>query len=109
MAEQKRVGPTPGLGQRTVAHTSATADALSPCLVLCRAALSDPEGAHAQVKIGPTEAPTEATLAQCHEAIIDIFRKGFGCDPDRVAVVVLPWIEEEDGDPQALDGEDEEC
>lgn len=75
-------------------------------LIVARAAAADPDGASAQARIGMTSEPSQGDLDRYRAAIIELFRKGFDCEPVRVAVVVLPWVVELDADD---DTEDEEA
>lgn len=74
-------------------------------LVIARACDADPEGANAEGRLGHTEQPTEHGLLEIRQGIIDMFRRGFGREPERVAVVVLPWVGELDDDAAFDEGE----
>lgn len=67
-------------------------------LVIARACDVDPEGANVQALLGHTSEPTEHGLTEIRANVVELFRRGFGCEPERVGVVVLPWVGELDGD-----------
>lgn len=67
-------------------------------LVICRATDNDPEGCHAEARIGYVQPRTPDEIADLEVAIAAMYRAGFDEDPVRVAVVELPWVEEVDGE-----------
>lgn len=67
-------------------------------LIICRAADADPEGANAQAKVGFTKEPDQDALDGFHDGIMETYTKAFGRPPDRVGVVVLPWVRDLDDD-----------
>lgn len=70
-------------------------------LVVARACDADPEGANAEVRLGHASEPTAHGLTEIRTSIVDLYRRGFGREPDRVAVVVLPWVGELDDEGEA--------
>lgn len=67
-------------------------------LVIARACDADPEGANAQARLGHTSEPTEHGLTEIRANVVELFRRGFGREPERVGVAVLPWVGELDDD-----------
>lgn len=68
-------------------------------LVICRAADADPEGAHAEVRLTHEGGePTQEQLDRYERGILDTFRTAFEHEPARVAVVVLPWVADDERD-----------
>lgn len=72
-------------------------------LVICRAVAKSSGGANAEARLGVVAEPTAEDIATWRQGIADVFRNGFGREPKRVGVAVLPWVDEID-DPE--DGAD---
>ena len=67
-------------------------------LVIMRAADADPEGASAEVKLGHVGEPAPADLEEYAQRVATLYQRSFTAMPDRVAVVVLPYVAAIDDD-----------
>lgn len=63
-----------------------------------RACGPEPDSCCAQVKIGYYSEPTPENLRWAEEGLHNTYESVFGEQPTRVAVAVLPYSEEHDGD-----------
>lgn len=55
-------------------------------------------GANCQVKVSMRREPTTEELAEYVNMTMASYREAMGGPPDRTVAVVLPWVEDLDGD-----------
>lgn len=67
-------------------------------LILIRACDAATDGPNLQAKIGYDHEPDPTVLEEVRQGAVELFTTSFGRKPERVAVVVLPWVDELDED-----------
>ena len=67
-------------------------------LLIIRAADDDHDGAHAEVRLGFVDEPTEDEVDDTVGTVRLLFEVTFKREPERVGHAVLPWINANDGD-----------
>lgn len=62
-------------------------------LLIARAAATDPGGGSAETRIALDTPPDRATREEYQEATASVYEQTHGEKPERLATVVLPWVD----------------